>query len=362
MAVVGAGAGGLALAADMTRAGVDVRLLELPEFRSTLEAIRAQGGIRRRDATGEIVAMPAMVTDDPAAALSGVELIQFSIPAFGHRRAFEFVAPHLTKEQFLLVNTGYWAALRSGSVFSDRSRTPTVCESTLLPYAVRKIGPATIHVDGVKNDYPVAALPADRTARLVELVRDAYPQARPMRSVLETSLENLNPLFHPAITLLDLAELERSTDAVAFYSSGCTPAVGRVIDAVDQERRDVGRAVGLDDLVDVAGWLGRYYGATGFGAYAAIRSCPPYQDFRWPATTAIRYVHEDVPYALVPLTAIAERVGVPAPATNALIDLCALAFGRDYRSEGPGAAELGIAGLGPREISELARAGGRTAA
>ncbi len=337
VAVLGAGAGGLATAADLSLAGRRVQLYELPEFRSTFDAIERQAGIDCVGVgrTGRV--MPALATTDPREALRGAELVLVNAPAFGHQRLVEAVAPHLEDGQLVLFSTGYWAALRFGDALARRGAT--VAESTLLVYAVRRTGPASVAIDGIKGDLPVAALPYSETPRLLQLLGPIYPQARAMRSVLEVSLENLNPLFHPAIALANAAALERATEEFAFYSEGCTPAVGRIIDALDAERLAVGRALGLD-LVTAAGWLQRYYGATGETAYAAIVSCPAYRDFRWPTKTAIRYVDEDVPFALVPLAAIARRLGIAAPATEALIDVCGLAFGHEYRREAPASVPL----------------------
>jgi opine dehydrogenase len=358
IAILGGGAGGLAMAADLTLAGHRVHLYELPEFGSNVAAIEKHGGIEILGASRTGTAMPARVTTDPAAALAGAELVLVSVPAFAHERMVGSIAPHLRDGQYVLFNTGYWAALRFRKLLtSDGRRNVIPSESTLLVYAVRKVASAAVHVDGVKNDFPIAALPAAGSARLVEIVRSIYPQARPMRSVLEVSLENLNPMFHPAITLLNAGELEREPDDFAFYHAGCTPAVGRVIDAIDAERRAVATALGLPDLNTAADWLRRYYGATGASAYEAIQSCPAYATFRWPATTALRYVHEDVPYAFVPFVSIAEQLGLATPATRALIDLCGTAFGRNYWVEGPRAADLGLAGMSAPDIRRLAELG-----
>lgn len=357
VAVVGAGAGGMAIAADLTARGERVHLFELPEFAANLDAIRDSRGIDRRDRSGSQTVMPAVLTTDPREALNGVELVHVAIPAFGHERIVDAIAPHLRSGQFVLFNTGYWAALRFRARLAANGRAVVPAESTLLVYAVRKIDRASIFVDGVKDDYPVAALPASQTGRLLELVRRGYPQARPMRSVLEVSLENLNPVFHPAITLLNAGELERSGDDFAFYSAGCTPAVGRVIDAVDSERLAVAAALGLADLRSVAQWLASYYGARGSSAYAAIQSCPAYRDFRWPPSTAIRYVDEDVPFAFVPLVRLAEHLNVPTPVIRGLVDLCGRAFGRDYWAEGPDVHELGIDRVSVTDLRRLANGG-----
>ena len=344
------------MAADLTLAGIPIHLFELPEFGRNAEAIRANGGIDLQGVSRTGKVMPALVTTDPALALAGAELVLVSVPAGGHARVVEAVAPHLRDGQCVLFNTGYWASLRFRSALTQAGRRRVVlAESTLLVYAARKLGPTAVLVDGVKQDFPIAAFPAAETGRLLDLVQRAYPQARAMRSVLEVSLENLNPLFHPAITLLNAGELERTLTDFAFYKDGCTPAVGRVIDALDAERRAVGAKLGLPDLVTAAGWLKRYYGASGSTAYEAIQSCPAYANFRWPAATAIQYVREDVPYAFVPLASIAQQLGIPTPVTSGLIDLCSTVFKANFRSEGPDIKALGLAGLDAAAIQKLVR-------
>lgn len=346
IAILGCGAGGMAMAADLTLAGHRVHLFELPEFAGNIEAIRAKGGIDLKGVSRTGLVMPAVVTTNPAEALAGAELVLMSVPVFGHQRMVDAVAPHMLDGQVVLFNTGYWAALRFKEALTQNGRRNVLlAESTLLVYAVRKVAPATVLVDGVKQYFPVAALPATETGRLLSLVRRAYPQAQPMRSVFEVSLENLNPMFHPAITLLNIGELERATSDFAFYRDGCTPAVARVIDAIDAERRAVGSAVGLPDLVSAAGWLQRYYGASGNTAYEAIHSCPAYMNFCWPTATAMHYVHEDVPYAFVPFVSIAKQLGVLVPVTVGLVNLCGAAVGCNFWEEGPNADKLGLAGL-----------------
>jgi opine dehydrogenase len=360
IAVVGAGAGGLAMAAHLTVGGHAVHLLELPEFEANLAAVRMRGGIALSGVDRTADVMPRLVTTDPARALDGAQLVLISVPAFGHARVVDLIAPHLRDGHAVLFNTGYFAALRFRSALTRGGRRSVIVgESVLLVYAVRKVGPGAVHVDGVKQDLPVAALPARQTPTLISLVATAYPQVSPMRNVLEVSLENLNPMFHPAITLLSLSSLNATAGEYAFYRDGCTPAAGRVIDALDRERRTVGAALGLPDLVPVPTWLQRYYGASGNTTYEAIQSCPAYANFVWPAATAIRYVDEDVPFALVPLASIADELGVPAPVTRSLVDLCGSALARDYWARGPRASDLGLNGVRSADLDRLLDGGER---
>ena len=72
---------------------------------------------------------------------------------------------------------------------------------------------------------------------MLAALRPYYPYLVPAQSVLETGLYNGNPVLHPAIALLNAGALERNDGTFRFYGDGMTPAVARLIEAVDGERR-----------------------------------------------------------------------------------------------------------------------------
>ena len=51
-------------------------------------------------------------------------------------------------------------------------------------------------------------------------------------------------------------------------------------------------------------------------------------------------MHEDVPYAFVPFVSIAQQLGVAAPVTRGIVELCGTAFNSDFWAEGPDAARV----------------------
>src|SRR6185369_6104462 len=81
--------------------------------------------------------------------------------------------------------------------------------------------------------------------RLHQLVREVYPAMIRAESVLQTSLQNGNPVIHPAVTVLNAALIERTSGGFMFYEEGVTPAVGRLIEAVDRERMAIAAALGV---------------------------------------------------------------------------------------------------------------------
>ena len=81
-----------------------------------------------------------------------------------------------------------------------------VGETSTLPYAVRIAGPAMINVFlKLTTGVYLAALPRAGTDRLYDLVKDVWPAVEKAESVFQTTLQNGNPVIHPAVTLLNAA-------------------------------------------------------------------------------------------------------------------------------------------------------------
>ena len=78
VAVLGAGHGGLAAAADLSLRGFDVRLQGRNEER--LAALRRRGGVDVKGVHTAFVPLKA-ITSDLAEALNGADLIMFVIPS-----------------------------------------------------------------------------------------------------------------------------------------------------------------------------------------------------------------------------------------------------------------------------------------
>ena len=81
-----------------------------------------------------------------------------------------------------------------------------VGESHTLPYAVRITGPAAITVFlKLTTAMFVAGLPRTATDRLYDLIAEVWPATVKADSVMQTTLQNGNPVIHPAVTLLNAA-------------------------------------------------------------------------------------------------------------------------------------------------------------
>jgi opine dehydrogenase len=341
------------MVADLTLKGFSVNLFDLPRFDANLAGIRERGGI---EVTGvfEDFVTPNLVTTDIETALEDVDLIMLTTAAMGHKAHIDACRPHLKSGQIIVVNTGYFAALRFGHALQERLAEVTFAEYTLLPYVCRRIGPAKVIIDAVKQELPVAAYPAVRTPKVVEVLKAVYPQTVAAANVLETSFNNLNPIFHPAITLLNAGHAEQTKGDFLFYGQGVTPSVGRIIDAVDAERVAVAQKLGIE-LPSAMEWMVKLYakyGANGSHAYEVFQTCEAHSTVRYPMDSigTFSLFAEDLPYGLVPIASLGSMLEVPTPTIDSIIDLSSMATGIDYRSEGTTVTKLGLAGLTDLEI------------
>lgn len=358
-AVVGAGNGGLAMAGHLAHLGYDVRLYNRNAER--LRPVRAAGGIRLEGALrgfGRVRVAGA----DPEKALADADAVMVVVPASGHRQVARLLARHLRDGQVIVLHPGrtlgaieFDHALRTSGCEAD----VTVAEAQTLLYASRVVGPATVRVFQVKRRVPLAALPARRTPEVLERVRRALPMFEAAPNVLKTGLENIGAVFHPGPALLNLARIE---DGVPFeyYRNGVTPAVARVLKAVDAERLEVARALGID-AVSALEWLEGAYGVRGGDLGAAIRANPAYRGIPAPSGLDTRYLGEDVPTGLVPLASLGEFLEVPTPVINSLITLASLATGTDYRASGRTLERVGLAGMSLDDIHAYVIEGGEPA-
>jgi opine dehydrogenase len=352
--VVGSGNGGLATAFDFADHGHTVRLFDTPHFPDHVAEVATAGGIH---ATGEIegFAEIAYSGHDVQTALDAADLIVLVGPAYSTEHQAQAIAPHLVAGQAVLVCptscAGAITFMRTaGLAFDDE--TITVGETSTLPYAVRIVAPGRINVfHKLSGGVYVAGLPRSGTERLLSMIQEVYPGTEAAEGVFQTTLQNGNPVIHPAVTLLNVALIERTAGSFLFYEEGITEAVGRVIEAVDRERLAIAGALGVrvhsePDLGVLQGYMREANYSTGYS------TAPGFLGIGAQSQLDNRYLTEDVEYSLLFLTDLAGRLGVETPTMQALITIGSIVLGRDIRAEPK--RTLATLGLDDMSASDLA--------
>jgi opine dehydrogenase len=356
VAVLGSGNGGCAVAFDFAAHGHEVSLFDFERFPENVRAIHDNGGV---SAEGELsgFAPVAYAGHDVARATDGAEMVFVVGPAYSTKPFAVECRSYLTRGQAVVVcpsSCGGSIEFKNGAGLSIRDESVIVAETSTLPYAVRTTEPGRINVFlKLRGGLLLAAVPARKTQSVLERVRDVYPVMEAAENILRTSLQNGNPVIHPAVTLLNAALIERTQGDFFFYEEGVTRAVGRLMEAIDQERIAIGRKLGVDITPDPE--LGRQQGYMQVADYeSGYAAAPGFRGIKAQKTLDNRYFHEDVGYGLVFMKDLADQLGVGAPHMSALIRLASVVMQRDYLGEARRTMHsLGLSGYTVEQLQNL---------
>ena len=356
IAVLGAGAGGTAIAFDCAAHGHEVRLFDFPQFVDNVAAVAGQKGIHAEGGL-EGFADVAYSGHDIDVALHESELIYVVGPAYSTEPFGKAVAGKLEPGQTVVVtpsSCGGALAFKKAAGLPVEDDSVRVAETSTLHYAVRLTEPGRIRVFlKLKAGNLLAALPAAQTAAVLRLIEDVYPGMEAAASVMQTSLQNANPIIHPAVTLTNTARIEQTGGDFLFYEEGVSDATGRLIEALDNERIAIGSKLGIRVVPDPELAMRQgYMLADDYGE--AYRKAPGFLGIGAQPQLDHRYLNEDVGYGLVFLSKLGRQVDIETPTIDAVIQVTSVLMAHDYADEAVRTPEsIGIAELSAAELGSL---------
>ncbi|MCD6479171.1 NAD/NADP octopine/nopaline dehydrogenase family protein [Candidatus Bathyarchaeota archaeon] len=354
VAVLGAGAGGCAVAHRFAEEGFRVSLYDVDEER--IRGIRERGGVEAR---GEIEGFQEVEAYAKLSeALRAVDFAVAVVPRYAHQSLAEALAPHLKGRPIILLPESTFGALHVAKTLREGGeRRSAVGGTPTLPYAARLIEPGLVDVHLIVKILLFAAFPASRIDELLELLEGVYSQVVRAENILETSLNNGNPVTHPAPALLNAARIEAGEDFL-FYREGITPSIARINQRVDEERLSLCRVLGLREIgvVERLRMLG-YIDFETDNLYEAYVRSKPFSRIKAPKTLQHRYITEDIPYGLVSYASLGDLLDVETPTMDTLIDLASLLMDVNYWAEGVTMRKLGLKGLTVEELREFVEVG-----
>jgi opine dehydrogenase len=353
VAVLGAGNGGLAIGYEWARNGHQVSIYSRPEYADNIDPIRRFGGITSEGALSGFAEIE-VATTDIVEAMTGAHAVFVVGPAYATESLAEAAAPHLRDGMTVVVCPGSCVgslAFKRAAGLGIYDESIVVGETSTLPYAVRATGDGRIHIfHRFDSGLFAAAAPRSATPRLLDVLRTVWPHTEEAAGIFQTTLQNGNPVIHPAVTLLNAALIDRTGGDFKFYEEGVTPASGRLMEAVDAERLAIAHALGVHILSEPEigvrqGYMTEANYTTGYSkapGFLGIRAQPSLDN---------RYLTEDVGYSLVFFTDLARSLGVPTPTMDAIVQITSVVLGRDLRAEGARTmATMGLSGLSREEL------------
>ena len=354
--VLGSGNGGCAVAFDCSAKGHQVSLFDFEQFPESIKAVQNSGGIHCEGIL-EGFQPVTYAGHEIEKALDGADIIYAVGPAYSTRPFAEACKPYLKQGQIVIVcpgSCGGSVEFKNGAGLDLRDANIVVAETSTLPYAVRLLEPGKIRIfNKLKGGLFLAAVPAQNTHDVLEQVRDVYPTMSAAKNILQTSLQNGNPVIHPTITLMNVALIERTKGDFDFYHDGVTPAVGRLIEGVDKERIAIGKKLDVDVIPDpeLVVFQGYMTDANYVNGFITARG---FEVVKAQSSLDYRYFNEDVGYGLVFLQKLGEQIGIATPVMSAVITLVSLLMNRDYVGEARRTMEtLGLSKHTAKELEQL---------
>lgn len=354
--VLGAGSVGHATAGYLGMNGHNVCLFEFPRFKENIEQIQSQGGIEVTGAA-EGFGKVDSVTTDIKKAINGAEIIMVVIPGYAYKEIALACAPHINESQIVVISpsTPFGALEFSNTLKEAGNHESIIIADTSNTFACRKVEPGKVRIMGIRKKISVAAVPKNKTNIAVEKLKNILDGIE-ASSIIEIALNNNSLIVHPAPAILNAGWIESTNGGFDFYWKGMSPSVCKVMEAVDQERIEVGKALGYEPISFLQS-VQTLHGekATTLHEYITTNPMlggPKIGNAVCPSDLNYRYISEDVPYGFVPYSELGKVLGVPTPFMDSLILLASQMNDLDYREEGRNLKRMGIKGNAPEVIKE----------
>jgi len=360
--ILGGGNGAFAAAAHLGREGHQINIYS--PFEEELDSIIKEGGITLKGCLGEHFVKGIKVYKELAQAVKNTDIVMVVVPAIFHAQCARLLAPLLEEGQILFLNPGHsGGALEVKQVLKEQGLAAkiTLIETNTLTYITRKTGYNEVTIFKVNNNVMFSALPACETPAVSPKIKELYPELTAADSVLETSLANFNAVMHPPVMILNAATIERTKGDFYFYSQGTTPAVGKVMEALDKERMAILKALSLSPT----SFLDFFYktGMTTKDAYESgsyyrvTKESPPNTKIKAPDSLKHRFLEEDVRCGLVPMATLGDLYKVDTPLMDVLITLSNLINEKNYWDEGLNLKKLGLTNMSPNQVHQYVKNG-----
>jgi opine dehydrogenase len=353
IAILGSGNGGCTAAADWALLGHEVYLWDFEQFKDNINGINTNGGIQVQGAIKGFAKL-AYAGHDLQKTLKQADFIQVIGPAYATDAFGKACRPYLEKGQIVCVSPSSGAGaikFKNALGVNIEDDSFIISEISTLPYATRVMAPGKVEVFlKLTGGVYLSAIPAKDTEKVYHIFKLAYPHASMANSLFMTMLQTGNTIIHPSVTLLNAGRIESTKGDFYFYEDGATPATGRLIEALDNEKLALSDVLEAGIIRDTKIKLDQGYNAeesyeTGY------RTAPGFKGIKAQSNLDTRYMNEDVGYGLVFMSDLGRRFGVPTPVTDAMILIASIIMKRDYKKEA--ALTLSSLGLGDYSLEQL---------
>jgi opine dehydrogenase len=365
VAVIGnsARALGAVCAADLTLAGHQVSFAVFPEQTSQLADVRKRGGFLVEGDPKHLVSQKTglatlhAICDTIPEALRDADVVLIECRMHELEAKVSAMTSHFPRNAVVHIQShGYWPAARLTPLLRKAGREDVLVTEAAAPTHAARVNGSVVTAKALRRGIEMTTVPASRNADALARMQQVFPHVKAASSALQTGIENLNLIVHPAMVLPNIGLMERAKldgRRVGFYQECVVPSAGVLGDALDAERARVCQAYGIAHTSMPAA-IQQYYGQTGRNFYEAMQN-DVYRSFPdFPPDIWREWEMDDVPYAIVPLVMLAEQAGIEVPLHRACVEILGVLLEIDAWKSGPTLADMGLEGT-PDEVMKRMR-------
>ncbi|CDZ75230.1 NAD/nadp octopine/nopaline dehydrogenase [Peptoniphilus sp. ING2-D1G] len=327
--IIGAGNTGIAMAGHLTTLNQKFRLYD--RNKDKVEKIKKEGIVVK----GVLeVETPVEITNDIKEAIKDTNYIMVMTTANGHRDIGAQIAKYVRDDQVILIFNGNWGAVEIKEELNKAGKDKTVvAETGAQIYISDHIEQGQVELLTIKKAIDVASIPSGAVNKLIEDLKDIYPQFSAVSNVLETSINNSNPTYHLPIVLFNAARID-AKQPFKFYGEGASERVVRYTEKIDEERLEICDKLGIKGVgaLDI---INSFWDVKYDSIYDTMHLNPVYSTGNAPLTFEHRYLSEDLPYGIGSLVKLARKYGIKVPYLENLVTSLSLFLDEDFLKIGP---------------------------
>lgn len=322
------------------------------------EGTRDLAGGGRLEASGAIEGSYApRVATDAAALARDNDVLVVALPGYGHKAVFDALAPHIRDGQHVVISShmSLGAVYLAGLLAQRGVSAPITAWGTTALTGRRQSG-THVKVNTVRKLVDLCTVPDTASGEALALCTRLFgDRFQPRDGLLAISLSNLNPQNHMGIALGNMTRMERGE----IWSQGenVTPNVGRLLEALDEERLAIAEALGLSVRTIFEHFHLSFHVPVASISEMNQRMHEQGNGGAGPATADSRYVTEDVPYGLALTVALGDLTGRPAELHRAGIRIFSAMYGRDFMAENALLNALDLENMPLDDLRHAARTG-----
>lgn len=338
--VIGAGNGGQAIAADCAIRGYKVCL-----YNRTISKIQSLTKSKIIKLTGAITGNGYIdiITNDIEEAVQFGDIIFIVTTATAHKDLAIKMAPYLKDNQIIVLTPGRTGGALEFEYVLANSKIKSnvnVCETQTLMYACRKTSEGVVNIIGVKDKVLFSMVDHKKNKLLQKILSPIYPSLLPAENIMQTSLENIGAMFHPAIILFNAASIERGN--MFYFYRDITDSIASFIQKLDDIRIEIGKAYNIS-LISASDWVSYAYpNISGDTLCERIKNNPAYYDILAPNSIYSRQILEDIPTGIIPMAELGKIAGVNVDLFDSFVEICSNLLNMDLRKDSRTLFSIGL--------------------